>query len=801
MSTSTTLLEAIKSATSFAEFHVIWAARGDEMQDYLATCPSDAEELLNEIERCLNLGPTEDVYAVDIANATPSLLRELNCAYDMWALLGSHGRQHFVRGKVTEWETHEKPLVESYRLEVKARLARLFDEKISLFERAGDAAGVGATDHCRNRARLMRAHAVRLRAAQAVRKGELCRAADLFRQAKTLAQKTDLEPFVAFWENACLVRHKEVTLKWDEALSAHAAALEAANSMRYPHTLFQRPNPWTSLTDFQNERHFIETLRLLQDERLGALDASVATLRTLRDDCGESVRQYELGARLLALEGLRSATSGPGPVFDEQLSELSSYLRRPAVPRNTRELLECLREIRGGSRPDDVLDRVITLMPLDSIGTKVADPAPLLYGAPIWLQRLVDADDANAPRLLLTLYARLVLDFLWSIYEKNERERARVAIARPSIEDASLARLAELAEGIVPLLMWEGAPAADLRRFAEGLSHYASGLSWGDDLEREIRHLLRATEHHLLPLAVRVQVVQPVVEEGAVARECTVVLRRLDGLGTNYTYALREIDFGGPDGSSRRGYLKARYRSSLQQPRDPQDRPLHVYAAAALPEFRSACLIVEGVSDAAFFAGLLDRIEPGWDLLQDEVDPRYPVIEIKVAGGASEIPDVYETARKEGRFHTTDPLLDAGAERIVVIVDADRADIFSSKADISRARHRVVLRPDLERVALSAFLEALSVVITRSLTADEERDLVAWSLLEAKVFQTKVEDRWGVQLKRQANGKDAESFARVLARVFPLSHPGSTWERVWMACDRLLRLARGRGRLCGLAEV
>ena len=133
-------------------------------------------------------------------------------------------------------------------------------------------------------------------------------------------------------------------------------------------------------------------------------------------------------------------------------------------------------------------------------------------------------------------------------------------------------------------------------------------------------------------------------------------------------------------------------------------------------------------------------------------------------------------------------MLDAGSERIVVVVDADHSHILNAGEDISRARHKIVLHPDLERIAPSALEHALVESIGRPLTYQEKQKLESWIKLGAKEFEGRIADEWNVYLKRQSVPKNAIAFSTYLAKYFPERQPNTPWERVWEACYRLLLL-------------
>jgi hypothetical protein len=280
----------------------------------------------------------------------------------------------------------------------------------------------------------------------------------------------------------------------------------------------------------------------------------------------------------------------------------------------------------------------------------------------------------------------------------------------------------------------------------------------------------------------------------------SVVLTRTDVSKETHQYPIAEIDRRTRQNvTGNRAYLKARYRASLQTPRNKKNSPLYLHPAPAYPQLSCACLIVEGESDATFFRGILDRLQPGWQYLRCESHRDRPVIEVRVSGGADRLGATYKRARSDGFFHTADPSLDAGGERIIVVVDEDHAEVFrKTHEDVSRARHRVVLRPDVERIAPEALLAALGLVRGRPLDLADRRAVKELLSLSGHDFESAVFRRWGIYLKR-SDPRHASAFANHLATTFPMAGQGQASDRVWQACERLFRLATCCAQMSPLA--
>jgi hypothetical protein len=780
-----TSLESLDvSSPHFADqLEKFWTRLGEYAETYLATEPDNKNQILNLFDKYLDTGPAKEIYSVKIAHADFLLLQKLNCAYDVWAVLAGHGIKRFIRGKTTPWETHEKPLVDSYRLEVKARLARRFEEGISLFKLAARAAEAGTTRHCKNRARLLLALAAGLEAHSESRKNQtLSEAAARFRQGRKLAKGTDLEPALGFLENTCKLRDSEITWELDEGLAAFNSAMSFARQLPNPETLFKRPNPWTSFKDFQNEQLFIVVLRLLRERQLSGLEQAAANLRKIIADCGESGRRLEMRVRLLAVEAVQALQAGQQPYFEQCVDDLSDMRTRSGVSPNTKKLIESVTKAPRTADPRSLFSEVLPLFSPDLV--RDAD-RNFLQGAPLWLQHLARSNEREASRAFLSWYSRVVVDWAWSVHEKNAAERAQTPSPRPEIRNVPLDRIASLILRLHADAEWGDETGALLRKLGLEIQSLVAEETTEDDFSKRAKLIVRETEKLLLPMVMSVE------------RQVdgSIHLKRLDGSQEIYKYSQHEIDRRSVYTDARRVYLKPRFRFKSQRPYGAGNRRLYLYPAPSCPEFWPACLIVEGPSDASFFETMLDRMEPGWRAIHPEHDSRAAIIEVRASGGADRVPEVYRQTRQEGRFHTVDPRLEAGAERIVVAVDADRASLFEGREDVSRARHKLVLNPDLERVAPVALYKALELSLSRILTEPEKDILASWTDLSSREFELQIAQTFGIYLKRQPNPRDQFSFANRLAFAFPGYEPGAPWAPVWDACHRLLQLASGPVRV------
>jgi hypothetical protein len=358
---------------------------------------------------------------------------------------------------------------------------------------------------------------------------------------------------------------------------------------------------------------------------------------------------------------------------------------------------------------------------------------------------------------------------------------------------AGLSELAGYAKELASALPWHGTRQhADLLLLAGGLTTLADAGDLTSEHSDAVRLLIRDTETYLFPLAVRVRY-DPT--RG-------FLVSRLDGQGEIWEYSHEAIAEETRQTEPRLGYLKARHRCSLHAPADLKNRFLFIYPAPNCPSFQSTCLLVEGPSDATFFGAMLDRIEPGWREIRSDSNPLYPAIEIRVAHGADNLPavyddlsDVYDKLRRESRFHTTRQM-GASAERIVIVVDQDHLYLLQNGyrdrsgkiRDITRARHRVILTPDLERTSVSALVEAIGATTGRPLEAAEISKLEeSAQQLKGDSFKVAIEKDWSVNLKSPAGG-----FPRQLAHAFPnRAFSDARSQRVWEACEQVLVLASG----------
>ncbi len=777
-------------------FEHFWKSCEKTIEGHLKN-PALKEQILNALEQYLvNRGPTIGVYALSISSADPVTLRTLNCAYDAWSLLVEYGRTPRVRGsiKTGRWETHEKPMIESYRWEVKARLARGWQEKCQFFDAAKEAASVGDTYHSYNRTRHLEAHSLRYLAESRIRESKYSEAAALFARSRELAAGTDLESFVGFRESYCILIDAELRLDFESSVKAHSEAVEFMELLPNPKSLFVRPNPWTSPQDFKNERLFIGVMSDLRKDGMPALESAMADLRKMATVCNKGLRQVHLEILRLFLEGLQAFSVGHQALLEDRLAQISKSMRGPYVLQQWCHLHENLLRLRTARVAESqVLAETIQLFPFHASGSGATGIAPLLHGAPYWLQRLQDSAEPGAWRLLVVWYTRLLLDYAYSIHEKNAQEEGRTAMPRPRFREMSLVNLHGASLTLSAALKWEDRPGNALRVFIESLSRFAfeDDLD-GSDFEEHARLFVRNTEM-LFPLVLTAECLP----------KDEIVLKRVDESSDTYKYSIAEID---PRTRRSSGssfvYVKGRYRRSLHAPRDAENRPLYLYPAPACPKFSCTCMIVEGASDVAFFRIILDRIQPGWQALRSEAHPSRAAIEIREARGANEFPRVYKEMRKEGYFHISTPELDAGSERIVLLLDEDHAPLLSDvRSDISRARHKVVLHPDLERIAPQALEASMGSFLGRPLSREERTLLKEWIPLSGHEFESRVLGQWGVYLKRQKDPLNAVPFATHLAKNFPKPAEGRPWNRVWDACNRLLLLAMGGCRIGSLADL
>jgi hypothetical protein len=780
----TELESLVKSSTEIASMQhgveEFWMAHGERIRNYVKSGDSNQTRVIKALERYADSAPAKEFYALTIAKADQLLLHRMHSVYDIWSLLVDLGRRPLIRGKERDWEAHEKPLVESYRWEVEARRTRILVEKVKFFDIAALAASAGKTIADQNRTRHLKAHAFRVSGDCAVRSNRWLEAANNYEQGREYARGTHLEYQLGFREKSCTLRQAEIDLQWDEALAAHQDAMNFVKKLPEPERLFLRPNPWISLKDFENESKLIVLMRSLHTAKLDALNQAILEFIQIIDECIEGWRHTLLTERLIALKTLKAMVNKQPGVVDSYIDELSKLLHRP-IGGNSKDLFDLLSEQRLSAELEDLVGRIVPLLPLDAVSATLPPIRPLMHGAPKWLNALANSIEENAPRILLLWYSRLVLDWLWSVYEKDCQETKKEPRERPFIRRASIGEVAEYASAIMTFIPWMGLPGIALRDFVSDLRLLAECAN--DVVTDEVKSFLRATDF-LLPLVCG-------VAERAADR---VVLKRMDNLGPEYSYLKAEINRSALGIFGSRAYVKPRYRDSVQQPRDREGRPLYLYPAPSCPEFLCACMIVEGKSDMVFFETILDRIEPGWKALRSESEPERPAIIILPAGGADGVPGRYKRAREKGSFCRADPLLDAGSERIVVIVDAEKALILKDKrSGLDRCNHTIVLDPDLERIAPSAFHNALARSLGRALTFEEKQDIKRWFALSAREFEEAIATRFDVHLKRQPNPKQAITFARYLGETFPPHRTGGNapWNRVWEACNRLLLLASG----------
>ncbi len=772
-------------ASAFERF---WGRSGDAVAAYVHSSPPDRDAVLDALERYLDLGLARDTFGLDIEKAAQGRLERLDCTYDVWALLVSQGRRYAVRGKQTPWDEHERPMIESYRWEVKARRTRSPNQKIELFRVAADALSHDQTAHGIRREAFLRAHALRFEADYLLRSvkpyADAARQAiPLYEEAMRLARGSPLENLVRFRRDLCELRLAEVELDIVRARLALASAIVCTTLVEDSGRLFRRPNPWTSLDDLRAEMHVLNALELLLTGGAAAVSQAADELQLALQNCAEGFRRAEMEVRVLALSALDQRKNSP--TVAELVHQIADRLYRPTVKPATARIYGLTAELQALRPPqgDELLGRMLPLLPLDA-HTEEPTPLrrPLLYGAPSWLEPLFESENWEGARLGIAWYGRVVLDYLWSVHEKSAGEAGVRPRRRPPLRGASVGELANAAAEILAALSdWVGPPRAALEHLAEGLRELTEvAVGSGIGYRQRARELVRATEQHLFPLVARLR-----------SRPDGVSLRRLDRGGAEYEYLSREVER--PDTAHQFAYLKARYRLSREAPKEKNGRRLYLYPAPSFPVFASTCVIVEGPSDAAFFEAILDRLEPGWRLLKSDEPPGRPTIEIRVARGANNVPDEYDRAIRDHLFLQQRTELEAGQTRILVVLDSDHESVFTTpRSDIGLCPHQVVLRPDLERLCPRAFEAAVSRRLGRPLSRNERHDLNEWiQLPTGSAFGARVEKAWELQLKRTAAERDADSFARELAQCMPARGGGQLCDIPWQIGERILQLASG----------
>jgi hypothetical protein len=787
------------------EFERMWSNCASAIAGHLAEEPPDLNAWLDVLERYVLSGPAYEKYAKDIQLATIEELRRIECAYDVWHVLEQAGRRVYARGKDKEnrpWAAHERPLTASSRWFVKARLALNADGpngRIELFKLAAKEAQHGKTKHCANRANHMEASALHHSAFNLLGKATDERAfeeaARLFEQARELRERTDegSSPVPVqheeFFRALCALQAAECKLDLQSAQTALAEAVDAVRKRRNVDGVFKTPNPWTSLKDLENEKRFLAVITHLRSEGTTALETAIKELSDLRDECDVSERKQELTTRVLVLKGLVAARDRRRPDLERYCVQVAMSIDRPLAGLRSKHLLELLRTALSGSPPEVLLSSVIPLLPLGIIGIDDPSvPSPLLYSAPMWLRDLSKASSLNEARALLLWYTRCVLDYLWSVCERDAMQERRKLILRPNFADLPYRNLPEELERIWNLQPWKGEPAKEISILRTDLPELIelAQIPPADFVDR-IEILIRGTQRWLFPLVVFIEQDE---EEG-------LTLWRADAVISSYRYVSGSFDGRAFDGTAIKSrqtaaYVKPSMRRVAGRPAERTHKPLVLYPAPSYPAFSRTCLLVEGGSDRAFFEAMLNRVEPGWRALRSQPDSQQ-IIEIRVAGGADKVPTEYDRLIRKGGFYTHDTRLEGSARRIVVVVDGDKSEVLK-RGDLSLCKHRFVLDPDLERVAPTAFKTAMEATLKRSLDSEELAELNEHFDLPGNEFAYWVENKWQIKLKRR-DSYLAESFAELLARDFPLRQDGARWNEAWDVCERVLQLAHGLRRL------
>jgi hypothetical protein len=792
------------------EFEKIWSSYASSVAPYVADEPPDLNDWLDVLERYLLSGPAYQKYASEIHYATIEELRRLEWAYDVWHVLAKAGKRVYARGKDKEnrpWATHEFPLTASSRWFVKARLALNSDGptgRIELFKLAAQEARQGKTKHCINRARHMEASALHYSAfnllGKATDERAFQEAACLFEQARQLRGTADegsspvSVQIEEFFRSLCALQAAECKLDIQSASDCLSEALDAVRKLPNVEGPFRTPNPWTSLKDLENEKRFLAVLAGLRAEGTKALESAIKELSEISSDCEIGERKQEITTRVLVLKGLRAARDHSRPDVERYCMQVAVSLERPLAGLRSKRLLELLRTTLSGSPPEVVLSSTIPLLPLGLTGIgDPSTPTPLLYAAPTWLKELSKASSPNQARALLLWYVRSVLDYLWSVCERDAIQKRKRLVPRPTFADLPYRKLPQELERICELQHWKSAPAEELSILRADLPELVELVETPTvDFVDRVESLIRGTQRWLFPLVVYIK-----QDEGG-----ELTLRRSDAEIPAYRYPPGSFDARAFDSisiSSREtaAYVKPSMRRVADRPAEKTHKPLVLYPAPSYPTFSRTCLLVEGGSDRIFFEGMLDRVEPGWRALRTQADFQQ-IIEIRVAGGANKIPGEYDWLIQKGGFYTHDSRLEANARRIVVVVDGDKSEILRL-GDLPLCKHRFVLNPDLERIAPTAFTTAIEANLKRVLDHEELAELKEHLHLSGKAFAYWIENKWHIRLKSQ-DSYASEGFSQLLATYFPLRQHEATWNVVWDVCERVLQLAHGR-RMSYLAKL
>ena len=157
--------------------------------------------------------------------------------------------------------------------------------------------------------------------------------------------------------------------------------------------------------------------------------------------------------------------------------------------------------------PDDeeeILRRSLAFFPVDMTVAETADE-PFLYGAPKWMQELAQTSEPAAMRLLLLWYVRIVVDHVWSIYEKNMAGSGIVALRRPEIWTKSLREIEDQVMTLNAVLKWQGEPGRALSNLAKELEALRDKPAHSPlEFNERARLLIRDTDW-LFPLVVTVE--------------------------------------------------------------------------------------------------------------------------------------------------------------------------------------------------------------------------------------------------------------------------------------------------------
>lgn len=515
--------------------------------------------------------------------------------------------------------------LESYRLELWARLTTDFDEKIEALGRAIEHCRSAGTDRpLLRRTQTLLAQRDQYRAFWAIRRRQLIDAGVHLSRAVAHAEAAqeilfvrgdNFVPYLSFWLQTTLCRAAQVAHNTEAALDAWQEAKLCLSSLRADEVVFAR-GWWRDISDFTSEPDLIRAqaaLETLPPDLLTCAGSLGAWLEK-QSHQHDSIRYVQVEIRHLSAQLLLTTSDDTHAL--RTISRLRNLLQSYAsIQPSTLGVGEAAAQAfdawRNGAdqteaslRYDNGLDLLRQYFALDALAPPLSGWLKgLRYSTlPSWLHPASGtADDGLEQAAALARYLRVAADYLWSYYERklSNQRGAPLRVRRPLLP--TIRGAADELLRLRRLVSWdrEGQQAIDgliqVAREAESLEPERRAPLLVEAIER--------CEKHLFPLIAQLTQIQRSAEPGKEGRRAATFFRP-DAAEELRAY-IHDEDLAFVNGWY---YLKPMVRAARGDLRGP----VHSYEARGLPLFSSAVIACEGESDLGALESTLSAIDDSW---------------------------------------------------------------------------------------------------------------------------------------------------------------------------------------------